>query len=109
MREVFPLTHLLDDLLVVHNVITVTPEATCILFEDNQNCIAFSEHKKPVTRTNHIAIKHYHFRILVDKNVIKINCIDIKKQIHDVLTKPIENDQSFKLRFMLMGRQCKML
>ena len=69
----------------------------------NQSCIAVAESKKPPTRINHIGIKHHHFKGLVNKSVIKINFIDTKKQLVDMLTKPVKTSQFFKLRFMLMG------
>ena len=103
MREVIPLIQLLKDLEVACNVITTPPTVTCKVFEDNQSCIAVAESKKPPTRTKHIAIKYHHFRNLVDNGAIKINYIDTKKQLADTLTKPIESNQFFKLRFMLMG------
>ena len=46
---------------------------------------------------------YQHFRSLVDKKIIRINYIDTKKQLADILTKPIEDNQFFKLRYMLMG------
>ena len=103
MREVIPLIQLLEDLKVACDIITSPPIVTCRVFEDNQSCIAVAESKKPPTRTKHIAIKYHHFRSLVENDTIKINYIDTKKQLADILTKPVENSQFFKLRFMLMG------
>ena len=103
MREVIPLIQLLKDLKVACDVITTPPIITCKVFEDNQSCIAVAESKKPPARTKHIAIKYHHFRNLVDNKVIKISYIDTKKQLADILTKPIETNQFFKLRFMLLG------
>ena len=103
-----PLTQLLEDLFVACDVITVTPEVKCRVFEDNQSCIAVTESKKHVTRTKHIIIKHHHFRSLIDKNAIKINYIETKKKVVEILTKPIEINQSFKLRFILLAwKSCK--
>ena len=103
MREVIPLIQLLKDLKVACDVITTPPIIICKVFEDNQSCIAVAESKKPPARTKHIAIKYHHFRNLVDNKVIKISYIDTKKQLADILTKPIETNQFFKLRFMLLG------
>lgn len=103
MCEVIPLIELLKDLSVMCDVITTLPNVTCKVFEDNQSCIAVAESRKPPARTKHIAIKYHHFRGLVDNGVIKINYIDTKKQIADILTKPVESNQFFKLRYMLMG------
>ena len=103
MREVIPLMQLLKDLKVNCGVIDTPPQVYCEVFEDNQSCIAVAELKKPPARTKHIAIKHHHFRNLVDNKTIRISYIDTKKQLADLLTKPIEDNQFFKLRFMLMG------
>ena len=77
---------------------TTSPEVTCRVFEDDQSCIAVAESKKPPARTKHVAIKHHHFCNLVDDGVININCVYTKKQLADVLTKPIDEGQFFKLR-----------
>ena len=103
--EVIPLTILLQDLSVAYNVVTATPEVTYRVLEGYPSCIALPESKKPLERNNYIAIKLHHFRNLVDKNVVKTNYIDTKKQLDGILLKPIDNNQSFKLRFMLMSWQ----
>ena len=48
-------------------------------FEHNQSFIAVAESKKPPERTKYIAIKHHHFKSLVDNKVIRINYINKKK------------------------------
>jgi len=103
MREVILLIQLLEDLKVACDVITTPPEVSCKVFEDNQSCIAVAESKKPPARTKHIAIKYHHFRSLVNKGTIKIKYIDTKSQVADIFTKPIEENQFFKLRYILMG------
>ena len=103
MREVIPLIQLLQDLKVACDVITTLPAVYCRVFEDNQNCIAVAESKKPPARTKHITIKYHHFRGIVNKGTTKIKYIDTKNQIADIFTKPIENNQFFKFRCMLMG------
>ena len=50
-----------------------------------------------------IAIKYHHFKNFIDDKVIKISYIDTKKQLSDMVTKFIEANKFFKLRFMLMG------
>ena len=84
-------------------MINALPTANYKVFEDNQSFIAVAESKKPLARTKHVATKYHHFRGLVDKGIIKINYVDTKKQMADTLTKPIENNQFFKLRCMIMG------
>ena len=75
MRNVIPFTQALKDLLVTCNAIATTPEVTCEVFGDNQSCIVVAISKKPLARTNNIAIKFHHFRSLVDKIVIKLNVL----------------------------------
>ena len=79
------------------------PQVSYRVFEDNQSCIAVAESRKLPARTKHIAIKYHHFRNLVDRGVITISYIETKKQMADIFTKPIESNQFFKLRYMLMG------
>ena len=92
MREVTPVIQLLKDLKVTCNVIITPPTVTYKKFEDNQSCIEVVESKNPLTRTKNVAIKHHHFLNLVDNGFIKISCIDTKKQLIDVLNKPIESN-----------------
>ena len=75
----------------------------CKVFKDKKSCIIVAESKKPPIRTKHIVITYHHFRSLVDEKVIRINYIDTKDQIADILTKLIKNNQFFKLRYILMG------
>ena len=103
MREEIPLIQLSEDLKVACDLITTPPIVTCKVFEDNKSCIAVVESKKSPTRTKHIAIKYHHLRGLVNNNIIKINYIDTKKQLVNILKNPVERSQFFKLRFMLMG------
>ena len=70
-------------------------EAFCKVFEENKNCIAVAESKKPPTRTKHTEIKCYHFRKLVSKKTTRINCTDAEEQLADSLIKPMEDNQFF--------------
>ena len=85
MREAITLIQLLKVFSVVCDVITTTPEVACKVFEHNQSCDAVAKSKNPQERTKHIAIKHHEFRILFDKTKIKINYIDTKKKLSDIL------------------------
>ena len=103
MRKVMILLQLLKDLKVPFDVIDTPLNVYCEAFEDNQSCIAVTESKKPPTRTKHIAIKCHHFRSLVGNKDIRIKHVDTKQQVADMLTKPIDDNQFFKLRHMLMS------
>ena len=102
MRKFAPLIQLLKYLKVAWNVITMLPTFACKVFEENQSYIVVAEPKKSPTRTKNIVIKNRHFFNLVEDRVIKIKYINAKKQLADILTKSIERNQFFKLRFMLM-------
>ena len=61
-----------------------------------------AESKNPIARAKHITIKYYHFKSLVEKNVIRINDSDTKEQVASMLTNSINNNQFFKSRHMIM-------
>ena len=103
MREVMPLLELLNDLKVACDAITTPPQVTFKVFEDKQSCIVVEESKKPPARTKDIVIKYHHFRSLVNNGTVNINYIDTNKQLADILTKTIDDNQFPKLRFVLMG------
>ena len=62
-------------------------EVACKAFEHNQSCVAVAESEKSQERTNHVAIKLHQFRSLFGKSKIKIDGIDTKKQLSNVLNK----------------------
>ena len=103
MRKVIPLIKILKNLKVNCDILDTFSEVYYKVFKDNQSRISVAESKKLPARTNHIVIKYQPSRSLVDNKTIRIKYIDRKKQLVDILTEPIENNQFFKLRFMLMG------
>ena len=89
-----------DNVFGIHNP---SPQFHCRVLEDNRSCIKVAESPKFTPRTKHIAIKYHHFRGLVNDKLIRISYIDTKEQMANILTKPVENSQFFKLRYMLIG------
>ena len=92
MKEVIPLIQLLKDLKVNCDAVDTPPKVYCKVSKDNQSCIIVAESKKLPARTKHIAIKYHYFRSLVNNKTIRIKYIDTKKQLANILTKPIENN-----------------
>ena len=54
-------------------------------------------------RTKHIAIKYNHFRKHVADKTISIFPIDMKDQLADIFTKPLDRFILRKLQLLLMG------
>ena len=54
-------------------------------------------------RRKHIAIKYHHFRKHVADKTISIVPIDMKDQLADIFTKPLDRVIFRKLRLILMG------
>jgi len=63
LREVIPLMMtVMDELNEVFPLLMETPKFYCIVWEDNQSCIAMATLQKFTTRTKHIALKYQHFK-----------------------------------------------
>ena len=71
---------LMNKVSSIFDIYLPSTEVFCKLFEDNKSCIAVSESKIFSPRTKHIAIKYNHFRIFVQKNIIRICYIDKREQ-----------------------------
>ena len=70
--------------------------------------IAMAESLRFTTRTKHIAIKYHHFRSRVKttynpKGESIVNWLSTKKQLADIMTKPVDEVTFFALRKMLSG------
>ena len=66
------------------------PEFQCKVFEDNNSCTRVAESSKLTPRTKHIAIKYHHFRKHIADKTISIFPIDMKDQLADIFTKPLD-------------------
>ena len=75
----------------------------CVIYEDNQGCIATAKCQKMTPRTKHIALKYHHFRSYVEKNIIGIVSISTDDQTSDILTKPLEENAFLRHRKTLCG------
>jgi hypothetical protein len=110
--EYIAISHALWDTIPIQNLVK---EFSCIfplpdpitdfcitVHEDNLSAISMAESLKFTPRTKHIAIKYHHFhsRVLTSFNKsgdIKLKYISTKRQIDDILTKPIDNDSFLRL------------
>ena len=103
VREVLPIMELMKELSSFMDINTNKPDFFCQVFEDNRSVIAVATSKKYTPRTKHIALKYHHFRQFVYDKTIRINAIDTKEQLADILTKPLEPKLFEYLRKKLNG------
>jgi hypothetical protein len=103
LHEVIPLMTVMDELNKVFPLLMEMLQFYCIVWEDNQSCIAMATLQKYTPRTKHIALKYHHFKGYVKSERIQINYIHTERQQADILTKPVPTDIFPKLCSMLMG------
>jgi hypothetical protein len=116
--EYIAMSHALQETITIQNLVKEVssifhlPEPItdfCItVHEDNLSAISMAESLKFIPRTKHIEIKYHHFHSRVQtlfnkSGDIKLKYISTKKQLADILTKPVDDDSFFKLRHMLCG------
>jgi hypothetical protein len=61
-----------------------------IIREDNQGCIAMTNHKSVTNKSKHIAIKYKFASQCVQEGAIKLSYVKTDEQLADILTKPLE-------------------
>lgn len=108
LREAIPIQNLAREINCVFPLYMPTTDFCLTVHEDNCSAIAMAESLKFTPRTKHIAIKYHHFRSKVKttynpRGSIKIKYIHTKKQIADILTKPVDDVTFFTLRELLCG------
>ena len=94
LRDVIPIMQLIEE--VKSNgfkVISAAPFVYCCAFEDNAGALELACLPKLCPCTKHINVCYHHFREFVRKGLIKIFPITSKKQIADMTTKALaQND-----------------
>lgn len=75
----------------------------CKVFEDNSGALEIAKIHKYRPRTKHLSVKLHHFHDYVTRGEIMINPIDMKDQLADYLTKPVNANILRKLRKEVMG------
>jgi hypothetical protein len=77
------------------------------VWEDNAGALALAKLEPPrmTPRSKHYSLKYHWFREYVKEEDIKLNKIDTKFQLADLLTKSLPKEQFAFLRKALMGWQ----
>ena len=90
LREVIPLMGLLKEARE-HGLCVdgLPPRVHCTVFEDNSGALELARLPKIRPRTKHINQAYHHFREHVERGEIIIEATPTKRQIADVLTKPL--------------------
>jgi hypothetical protein len=65
---------------------------------DNQCCIKLTENLVFHESSKHIDMKYHYIRDLVQRKIVKLQCIAISEQVVDILTKPLPLRQFVQLR-----------
>ena len=60
------------------------------VWEDNQGAIALANNAGHYARTDHVDIRHHFIRENVQDGILKIDYIDTKNKLADMLTKALE-------------------
>jgi hypothetical protein len=108
LRETSPMTSLMKEINVIFPLYLPSPRFVIKVRDDNQSCIAMTQNLKFSPQTKHIVIKYHHFRkhVITQSNPLRFLQIDYcstDDQIADIITKPICDDISIRLRQMLLG------
>ena len=72
MRELIPFTGLVEELNEIFNKDKIKPIVKCELFEDNNRALWLARALKYRPRTQHIALKHNHFRNFVKEGKVEM-------------------------------------
>ncbi|GMG18299.1 unnamed protein product [Phytophthora fragariaefolia] len=59
------------------------------IWEDNQGAIAVAQNAGYHARTNHVDIRHHFIRENVERGTIKVDYVDTKHQLADLLTRAL--------------------
>jgi hypothetical protein len=74
------------------------------VFQDNLSTLKLIEHGRPASeRTRHVAVRFFFIKDRVDSKEIRVEYCPTGDMIADVLTKPLQGSQFFKLRSLLLN------
>ena len=62
---------------------------TIVTLCDNQSCIKMTKNLVFHDKSNHIEIRYFYIRDMVQKGAIKFQYVSTDEQVDDVLTKPL--------------------
>ena len=74
------------------------PKKCMTLLCDNKSAIDISKNPVFHSRTKHIDIRHHYIRNLIENKDVALVHIDTKRQLADILTKPLDGDRHELLR-----------
>ena len=104
LREVIPLMGMLKEATEQGLCIAfLPPKIHCTVFEDNSGALELARLPKMRPRTKHINQSFHHFREYVERREIQIQFTPTKKQIADILTKPLPEASFVTHRQSIMG------
>ena len=79
-------------------------EDFCILREDNSATIHLVKNGRSTSdRTKHIELRHFFVKQYLDNVTFELVHCPTEEMIADILTKPLQGEQFFKLRALLLG------
>lgn len=102
-RELLPMREMFNELKQFLDILPLTPQVKCTLFEDNVGAETLAKSPKMTPRTKHIAIKYHHFRQAVNNEILMIERVDTKEQLADIFTKATTTQTFEYLRRKIMG------
>jgi ribonuclease HI len=70
------------------------------LYEDNMSCMELTKNNKQHQRTKHIDIRYHFVRDAIKKKDIRMEYIETKEQVADMMTKPLTNALLTKFKEM---------
>ncbi len=80
------------------------PDVLCIIYEDNEAAIHLIKNGKSNSdRTKHIALRRFFVKQHLDDGTFDILRCTTEDMIADILTKPLQGPQFFKLRALVLG------
>ena len=82
----------------------IEEEDFCILREDNLATIHLVKNGRSTSdRTKHIELRHFFVKQYLDNVTFELVHCPTEEMIADILTKPLQGEQFFKLRALLLG------
>ncbi len=108
LGDTIPIQNLVKEISCIFHLPEPITDFCITVHEDNLSAISVAELLKFTHCTKHIVIKYHHFRSRPQTSFnksedIRLKYISTKQQLADILTKPINDDNFFKLRHKLCG------
>ena len=82
--------------------LNLLPDSASVIYEDNQACVAMISNSSVSSRNRHFAVKMFWLREQVQNRVITFAFVPSKRNIADIFTKVLPDQQFCALRDLLM-------